>query len=382
MLNRRWQSVAREASRRCYSSGALTRPTALPCRNCAYPPQLIHSHSPLAILRPTAATRHISVSAVRRREKSSSQDEEGNNEGVQEKRREVAEEGDSLDVKGKSSEPTPIPTGDGKGASAAGAGGDGSSSGGGEGGGRGKKKGERGLVKPQVPEVYPQVMAIPIAQRPLFPGFYKAITIRDQNVISAVNELLKMGQSYVGAFLLKDPESSKDVIDSMDEVYDVGTFCQITGAFQAGHGEEKALQAVLYPHRRIKLTELMPPNRSGSRSAEGGSKVAKATIEPAVSDAQPASKEAEQPKPQTPAQAEKQGDVVASFEEQGNDQSQQKQQLVHYEPTSFLRNWPVSLVKVENLQDEPVDKRSPTVRALVSEIVNTCKEIGLSLIHI
>ncbi|KAH0128754.1 ATP-dependent protease La, partial [Aureobasidium melanogenum] len=35
-----------------------------------------------------------------------------------------------------------------------------------------------------------------------------------------------------------------------------------------------------------------------------------------------------------------------------------------------------SLVKVDNLADEPFDKRAPTIRALISEIVNTCKEIG------
>ena len=129
-----------------------------------------------------------------------------------------------------------------------------------------------------MPEVYPQVMAIPIAQRPLFPGFYKAITIRDPNVIAAVQELLKRGQSYVGAFLLKDQEISQDVINDPSEVYDVGTFCQVTGAFPAGHGEERALQAVLYPHRRIRLSELIPPNR-GPPSAPEPEQAAQATIE-------------------------------------------------------------------------------------------------------
>ncbi|KAH0142068.1 ATP-dependent protease La, partial [Aureobasidium melanogenum] len=47
-----------------------------------------------------------------------------------------------------------------------------------------------------------------------------------------------------------------------------------------------------------------------------------------------------------------------------------------YEPTDFLKTWQVSLVKVDNLADEPFDKRAPTIRALISEIVNTCKEIG------
>lgn len=232
------------------------------------------------------------------------------------------------------------------------------------------------MTKPQVPDVYPQVLAIPIAQRPLFPGFYKAITIRDPNVISAVNELVRRGQQYVGAFLLKDPDSSKDVIDSADEVYDVGTFCQITGAFPAGHGEDKALQAVLYPHRRIKLSELIPPNHAEASKTSGeGEKPTEATTTDAAE--QPSKEVA----PQQAPPSDKQGDVVASFEEQGGDAqnqqaAQQQKPVTNYEPTSFLKSWPVTLVKVENLQDEPVDKSSATIRAFVSEIVNTCKEIA------
>ena len=219
-----------------------------------------------------------------------------------------------------------------------------------------------------MPDVYPQVMAIPIAQRPLFPGFYKAITIRDPNVIAAVQELLKRGQSYVGAFLLKDQESSQDVINDPSEVYDVGTFCQITGAFPAGHGDEKALQAVLYPHRRIKLSELIPPNR-GPPSPPQPEQAAQSAIE-----ATPSTEQGEQPETE-----EKKDGVVASFEEPSVTPKEGEQSKTTIaSPTDFLRSWPVSLVNVENLADEPFDKRAPTIRALVSEIVNTCKEIGNS----
>ena len=265
------------------------------------------------------------------------------------------------------SEPSPIPTaGDGKAASAGSGGGE-SGSGNNDGSGKKRKGANTGLAKVSVPDVYPQVMAIPIAQRPLFPGFYKAITIRDPNVIAAVQELLKRGQSYVGAFLLKDQESSQDVINDPSEVYDVGTFCQVTGAFPAGHGEEKALQAVLYPHRRIKLSELMPPNR-GPPAAPEATQAAVATIEGATEEGQKTEAE------------EKKGDVVASFEEQS--QSSKDETAVakpaepyepKYDPIAFLRSWPVSLVKVENLADEPFDKKAGNIRALITEIVNTCK---------
>ena len=281
------------------------------------------------------------------------------------------QEDESAEAKSRS-EPTPIPSAaDGKAASAGSGGGESGSSNN-DGGGRKRKGQERGLTKVSVPDVYPQVMAIPIAQRPLFPGFYKAITIRDPNVIAAVQELLKRGQSYVGAFLLKDQESSQDVINDPSEVYDVGTFCQVTGAFPAGHGEEKALQAVLYPHRRIKLSELMPPNR-GPPGPPEAAQAAQATIEAVVEEGQVKQSEGE----------EKKGDVVASFEEQQQSSSQSNEVAKStdpyepkYDPISFLRNWPVSLVKVENLADEPFDKKAPTIRALISEIVNTCKEIG------
>ncbi|KAJ9630592.1 ATP-dependent Lon protease pim1 [Taxawa tesnikishii (nom. ined.)] len=239
-------------------------------------------------------------------------------------------------------------------------------------GGGGRRKGSGELMKPSVPDVYPQVMAIPIAQRPLFPGFYKAITIRDPNVIKAVQELLKRGQSYVGAFLLKDPESSQDVINDPSEVYEVGTFCQITGAFPAGNDKDKALQAVLYPHRRIKLSELLPPG-SGAKGAAGaeGATAGAATIEATPAPEQEPTKEVQQPEP-----SQEGGNVVASFEEQNVEQTKDSKAATNYEPTDFLKTWNVSLVKVDNLVDEPFDKKSPTVRALISEIVNTCKEIG------
>lgn len=373
MLNRRWPNLVHQAYRQSNSVASAHR-----CL-CTRTPCLRSSTSNLLTSRPAGSRlepcphRTFTASAARRKEKPPPRSDKDGNEQLEKPEPEANDvaksEEESISAKAKSSDPSPIPPPDGRGAAAGGAGGESGSGGNEGGGGRGRKKSEKGLTKPQVPDVYPQVMAIPIAQRPLFPGFYKAITIRDPNVISAVNELVKRGQSYVGAFLLKDPESSKDVIDSPDEVYDVGTFCQITGAFSAGHGEDKALQAVLYPHRRIKLTELIPPNRAEANTPSDGEKAATATIVE-TTDSAP-QKEAKKDSQTT----DKQGDVVASFEEQTAEAQQQKQ-VSQYEPTSFLKSWPVSLVKTENLVDEPIDKTSATIRAFVSEIVNTCKEIA------
>lgn len=260
---------------------------------------------------------------------------------------------------------------DGKGSAAGGAAGSGSGSDGSGDGGRKGRKSERALQKPTVPDVYPQVMAIPIARRPLFPGFYKAITIKDPNVAAAVTDMIKRGQPYVGAFLFKDENADDDVIHNADDVYDTGVFAQITSAFPV-HGEQNSLTAILYPHRRIKLSTLIPPGQSDAKKSEPTdtpTPTANVTPEPEP-EVIPTPKPAEED-----ASPDKKGDVVASFEESAvaskADGSAEK-----YEPTSFLRKYPVSLVNVENLTDEPYDPKSPVIRAVTNEIVNVFKEVA------
>ena len=247
---------------------------------------------------------------------------------------------------------------DAKGSSGSSSGGESGSGGSGEGGRRGGRKTstERGIQKPTVPEIYPQVMAIPIAKRPLFPGFYKAITVRDPNVIAAIQEMMKRGQPYVGAFLFKDEGSDKDIIESMDDVHNVGVFAQVTSAFPV-NGEAESLTVVLYPHRRIKMSRLIPPKLPDTPSTA-------VAIEP---------KESDTPAVKDPGTTEKPGDVVASFEESNASPSTEVQP---YEPTSFLRDYPVSLVNVDNMFEEQYDKKSPVLRAVTSEIVSVFREVA------
>ena len=248
---------------------------------------------------------------------------------------------------------------DAKGSSGAGTSGD-SGAGGGDGGKKGGRKAltERALQKPSIPEVYPQVMAIPIAKRPLFPGFYKAITIRDPNVTSAIQEMIRRGQPYVGAFLFKDESADKDVIDSTDDVHDVGVFAQITSAFPV-HGEENSLTAVLYPHRRIKMSALISPIQMKDQPVTGSTTVEAQSVQ------------ADKPKED---ETSKTGDVVASFEE--SNVAQPQKEVPPYGPTSFLRNHAVSLVNVDNMMEQPHDKKSPVIKAVTSEIVNVFKDVA------
>ena len=274
----------------------------------------------------------------------------------------IAAKDETLEVK---KEPTAGPnsasgkTVDARGSSGGSGAGD-SGSGSGDGGKKGGKKvsNEKALQKPSVPETYPQVMAIPIAKRPLFPGFYKAVTIRDPNVSAAIQEMMKRGQPYVGAFLFKDENVDKDIIESMDDVHDVGVFAQITSAFPV-HGEQNSLTAVLYPHRRIKMSTLIPPKRNRDQQAP----MATVTEVPVAEESKTKD-----------AATEKTGDVVASFEESST--APQPIEVQPYEPTSFLHDFDVSLVQVDNLPEQAYDKKSPVIKAVTSEIVNVFKDVA------
>ncbi|WEW59596.1 ATP-dependent Lon protease pim1 [Emydomyces testavorans] len=341
-----WRAALRQTTRSiaCRSHGT-------PIRHIVKIPLELH---PSILTRPCPSLTHsFSSSPARRKEKPPKKEHEEGTETDADREERIKPE-ESSEKDGKISDgPSPIPIPSGPAASrpsGAGTGGGSSSSGSGESGGkRGRKSAaERALQKPSIPDVYPQVMAIPIARRPLFPGFYKAITIKDPNVVAAIQEMMKRGQPYVGAFLLKDETADKDIIESMDDVHDVGVFAQITSAFPV-HGDENGLTAVLYPHRRIKMSSLILPQVTASK---------------------------EEPEAQAPKEIsqEKQGDVVASFEEATVEQA--PKDAIHYEPTSFLRKYPVSIVNVDNLTEDPVDKKSPVIRAVTSEIVNVFKDVA------
>ncbi|KAK7183096.1 ATP-dependent Lon protease pim1 [Paraphaeosphaeria sporulosa] len=363
-----WRAALRHASRSAVRAAPSTVPSPYLPAQCT----ASFARCPRRYTSPPAAlltSRSFSTSMSRRKEQKPKTppetSEEPKEEGEEEQNKQPKAQDDADSVEAKSKAPEPIPTAsDAKGSSAGG----GAAGAGGDGGGKKRKQSDKSLVKPSIPDVYPQVMAIPIAKRPLFPGFYKAITIRNKEVGQAIAEMVKRGQPYIGAFLLKDDEADKDVIDDPSEVYDVGTFCQVTSAFPIGADDNFAMTCVLYPHRRIKMTELKPPgaNKPQESSAEGvegadGASVAESTLmEAAVKEP-----EAEQAK----------GDVVASFEESSADATKAPR---YYEATSFLKGKDVSIANVENLFEEPFDiKGNKVIPALVSEIVNTFKAVAL-----
>ncbi|KAN0091039.1 hypothetical protein V8E55_004605 [Tylopilus felleus] len=93
------------------------------------------------------------------------------------------------------------------------------------------------VAKQSIPEIYPQVLALAIAQHLSFLVFTKLSSF----TILQYLPLLTCGQPYLSAFLLKDETTDSDVITDINLVYLVGIFAQIMSVFSAntGLGEEK-----------------------------------------------------------------------------------------------------------------------------------------------
>ncbi|CAL1717144.1 unnamed protein product [Somion occarium] len=167
---------------------------------------------------------------------------------------------------------------------------------------------------------------------------------------------MRRGQPYLGAFLLKDEHADSDVITDLNQVHSVGVFAQITSVFAANTGptgnndeKEEGLTAVLYPHRRIKITDLV---KTGGTAATASIEAVK---EPVPEKPEPSAEESLPTPPPTP-----------------------KEELVSptFMQTSFLHQHNVSIVRVENLVTQPYNKDDQYIRAFMSEIVSVFKDIA------
>ncbi|KAK1318586.1 hypothetical protein QJS10_CPB04g00968 [Acorus calamus] len=109
------------------------------------------------------------------------------------------------------------------------------------------------------------VIALPLTHRPLFPGFYMPIFVKDPKLLEALKENRRRSIPYAGAFLVKDEpatdfgvasgsETAKSVYDLKGEelykrLHEVGTLAQISSIQDD--------QVVLIGHRRLRITEMV-----------------------------------------------------------------------------------------------------------------------------
>lgn len=122
----------------------------------------------------------------------------------------------------------------------------------------------------QMPKPGSELLCLSVNSRPLFPGFYKTITIRNPKLISAVRETLQKSSitstPYVTVFLNRERQSftnqtqnvsaGSGIVGYMDDVYPVGVLAQISNAMP---GPEDSLTLLLYPSKRVVIKKFLPP---------------------------------------------------------------------------------------------------------------------------
>ncbi|KAF8101011.1 hypothetical protein N665_0211s0003 [Sinapis alba] len=92
----------------------------------------------------------------------------------------------------------------------------------------------------------PTVIAVPLQDKPLIPGFLKPLYVKDPKVLAALQERKSGETPYAGAFLLKD---DKDPSTDSSSIHQVGTLAQIISI----QGE----QVILIGRERLQITEMV-----------------------------------------------------------------------------------------------------------------------------
>ncbi|XP_058067164.1 lon protease homolog, mitochondrial isoform X2 [Anopheles bellator] len=100
-----------------------------------------------------------------------------------------------------------------------------------------------------IPEVWPHLPVIAAKRNPVFPRFMKILEVTNPMLIDLVRRKVKLNQPYVGIFLKKDDDNPNEVMETVKEVYDIGTFAQIQEMQDLGD----RLRLVVTAHRRIKI---------------------------------------------------------------------------------------------------------------------------------
>ena len=216
-------------------------------------------------------------------------------------------------------------------------------------GNNGETKRTRKLVKSKQNAMKPvglsapslkNILGISLVKRPIFPGFYKSMFIRDRKVIKAMHELVKQNTPYVGIFLSKNDESEKDIYDSTKEVEKVGVLCQITNTYATGP-DNSSLTVVLYPHKRIRLLDL---TLTGT-----GDKAGLDIDQQSITDTN-----------------------LISATDTTNTTIEDNDPV-----SSSLRSNGLPISHIEDVLDEPYNADNRLIKATTSEVINVLKEISL-----
>ncbi|CAB4003333.1 lon protease homolog, mitochondrial-like, partial [Paramuricea clavata] len=199
---------------------------------------------------------------------------------------------------------------------------------------------EYGALAPvMVPEVFPRVPLLCVHRNPVFPRFVKMLEITDKGIMDLVRRKCKMNQPYAGTFLKKDDNDEAEVVRSLDEIYKVGTFVQITELHDTGD----RMRMIILGHRRITITDIISDENETAETMEANEQ-----------------------------ENDKQSDDSTTADETqlASEQTVEKEEAGSPNESSQI----IQMVQVENVLHAPF-KLTQEVKAVAAEVIKTIRDI-------
>ncbi|KAG7456552.1 hypothetical protein MATL_G00237040 [Megalops atlanticus] len=202
-----------------------------------------------------------------------------------------------------------------------------------------------------VPEVFPNVPLIAVNRTPVFPRFIKIIEVKNKQLVDILRKKVGMAQPYAGVFLKKDDADESDVVQSLDSVYNTGTFVQIHEMQDLGD----RMRMIAMGHRRIRITKQLQVEPEAPPTA--------APLEP-KEEGPPKAPPIEPPRPCM------EGSLLAETMEKRVQEAELEIEAVTIPHASSE----VLMVQVDNVLHEDFQV-TEEVKALMAEIVKTIRDI-------
>ncbi|XP_050425549.1 lon protease homolog, mitochondrial-like [Adelges cooleyi] len=103
----------------------------------------------------------------------------------------------------------------------------------------------------QVPENLPYLPMVAIPKPPLYPRLFRIVEISDPKLIALIKRKRTLGLPYIALFMRKDTVATANVVNNIDEVYEIGTLGRINEMREFNN----KLHMLIQSFRRIKLTK-------------------------------------------------------------------------------------------------------------------------------
>ncbi|XP_011883137.1 PREDICTED: lon protease homolog, mitochondrial isoform X2 [Vollenhovia emeryi] len=214
-----------------------------------------------------------------------------------------------------------------------------------------------------VPEIWPYVPVIAINRNPVFPRFIKLVEISNPVLIDLIRRKIKLNQPYVGVFLKKVEENEAEVIQSLDEIYPIGTFAQVHEVQDLGN----RLRLVIMAHRRIKIVNQILEDAAPKAEHDD-------TMTSGKQNRRSLRKKAENRVTERAERTEKIGEAGATEVKPPTDSPDKGTEKPLDSSIPQSGSQPVLMVEVVNVTHEKF-KQTEEIKALTQELIKTIRDI-------